>query len=108
MWQRAAMTATQAVEEGRYGRNPDSAFASLNLFNTFVLKRLDLKSTSQAKDANAALLTLEQATTEYHQLRIPSDLIPSAIPTGATAASLSMLAYLSISMRHCWRKRKYP
>jgi hypothetical protein len=59
MWQRAVMTATQAVEEGRYARNPNSAFASLSLFNTFVLKTLDLKSTSQAKDANVVLLMLD-------------------------------------------------
>jgi hypothetical protein len=38
------MTATQPVEEGRFARNLDSACASLNLFNTFVLKTLDLKS----------------------------------------------------------------
>jgi hypothetical protein len=103
MWQRALLTATQAVEERRYARNPDSAFASLNLFNTFVLKTLDLKSTSQAKDANAALLTLEQATTEYHQLEIPSDLIPYTIPAGAAVASLFKLMVFdaSVSFNFC-------
>jgi hypothetical protein len=92
------MTATQAVEEGRYARNPSSAFASLNLFNTFVLKTFDLKSTSQAKDANAALLTLEQATTECHQSGVLSDLVPSVIPPGATVASLFKLMVFDASV----------
>jgi hypothetical protein len=73
------------------------------LFNTFVLNTPDLKSTGQAKDANAALLTLEQATTEYHQLGVPSDLVPSTIPQGATVASLFklMASDPSVSFNFC-------
>jgi hypothetical protein len=98
MGQRAVMTATQAVEEGQYVRDPNSIFASLSLFNTFVLKTLDLKSSSQAKDANASLLTLEQAATEYHQLGVPSDLILFVIPAGATVAPLFKLIVFDASV----------
>jgi hypothetical protein len=92
------MTATQAVDEGRYARNPNSVFASLNLYNTSVLKTLDLKSSTQAKDANAALPALDQATTEYHQLGVPSDLISSAIPQGAMVASFFKLPIYDASV----------